>query len=46
MAAPSILVVDDDPDIRRMAALSLERIGGFRVRLAAGGDERKKEKNR
>jgi two-component system OmpR family response regulator len=39
MAAPSILVVDDDPDIRRMAALSLERIGGFRVRLAAGGEE-------
>ncbi len=39
MGAPKILVVDDDPDIRRMAALSLERIGGFRVRLAAGGDE-------
>jgi two-component system OmpR family response regulator len=38
-AAPKILVVDDDPDIRRMAALSLERIGGFRVRLASGGDE-------
>jgi two-component system OmpR family response regulator len=37
--APRILVVDDDPDIRRMAALSLERIGGFRVLLAAGGDE-------
>ena len=34
-----ILVVDDDPDIRRIAALSLERIGGFRVELAAGGDE-------
>jgi len=34
-----ILVVDDDPDIRRIAALSLERVGGFRVTLAAGGRE-------
>jgi CheY-like chemotaxis protein len=34
-----ILVVDDDPDIRRMAALSLERLGGFRVLLAAGAEE-------
>ncbi|MGO9837849.1 MAG: response regulator [Polyangiaceae bacterium] len=39
MAAWKILVVDDDPDIRRIAALSLERIGGFRVEVAAGGDE-------
>ncbi len=30
-----ILVVDDDPDIRRVAALSLERLGGFRVVVAA-----------
>jgi two-component system, OmpR family, response regulator len=36
---PSILVIDDDPDIRRMAALSLERIGGFHVRLASGAEE-------
>lgn len=35
----SILVVDDDPDIRRMAALSLERIGKFHVRLASGCEE-------
>jgi two-component system, OmpR family, response regulator len=34
-----ILVVDDDPDIRRIAALALERIGGFRVELASGADE-------
>jgi CheY-like chemotaxis protein len=34
-----ILVVDDDPDIRRIAALALERIGGFRVLLASGSDE-------
>ncbi len=39
MGPRTILVVDDDPDIRRMAALSLERIGGFRVRLASGGEE-------
>jgi DNA-binding response OmpR family regulator len=35
----TILVVDDDPDIRRIAALSLERIGGFRVSLAANAKE-------
>ena len=34
-----ILVIDDDPDIRRMAALSLERIGKFQVRLASGCEE-------
>jgi two-component system OmpR family response regulator len=39
MGAPKILVVDDDPDILRMAALSLERLGGFHVQLASGGDE-------
>jgi CheY-like chemotaxis protein len=39
MPALRILVVDDDPDIRRMAALSLERIGGFRVHLATCADD-------
>jgi CheY-like chemotaxis protein len=34
-----ILVVDDDPDIRRVAALALERIGGFGVLLAATAAE-------
>jgi two-component system OmpR family response regulator len=34
-----ILVVDDDPDIRRMAGLALERIGGFRVELAGDAAE-------
>lgn len=34
-----VLVVDDDPDIRRIAALSLERIGKFRVAVAASGEE-------
>jgi CheY-like chemotaxis protein len=37
--ARRILVVDDDPDIRRIAALALERIGGFQVTLAADGAE-------
>jgi two-component system, OmpR family, response regulator len=32
--ARKLLVVDDDPDIRRIAALALERIGGFQVTLA------------
>jgi CheY-like chemotaxis protein len=39
VAASKILVVDDDPDIRRIAALALERIGGFRVLLAGGAEE-------
>jgi CheY-like chemotaxis protein len=34
-----ILVVDDDPDIRRVAALALERLGGFRVLLAGSSEE-------
>ncbi len=34
MPARKLLVVDDDPDIRRIAALALERIGGFQVTLA------------
>jgi two-component system OmpR family response regulator len=38
VAAWKLLVVDDDPDIRRIAGLALERIGGYRVRLA--GDAR------
>jgi two-component system OmpR family response regulator len=32
-------VVDDDPDIRRIAALSLGRIGGFLVSLASCAEE-------
>jgi len=37
--ARKLLVVDDDPDIRRIAALALERIGGFRVTLAQDARE-------
>lgn len=39
MAPPTILLVDDDADIRRIASISLERVGGFRVSLAATADE-------
>jgi CheY-like chemotaxis protein len=38
VAASKILVVDDDPDIRRIAGLALERIGRFRVVLAENGE--------
>jgi two-component system alkaline phosphatase synthesis response regulator PhoP len=34
-----VLVVDDDDDIRRVARLSLERVGGMQVLEASGGDE-------
>jgi len=34
-----ILVVDDDADIRQVAAIALERLGGLRVTLAASGEE-------
>ncbi|HTQ47754.1 MAG TPA: response regulator [Polyangiaceae bacterium] len=39
MGSWKVLVVDDDPDIRRIAALSLERIGKFQVTVAASGEE-------
>jgi two-component system, OmpR family, response regulator len=39
MSARRILLVDDDPDIRQLAALSLRRIGQFQVELAASGRE-------
>jgi two-component system, OmpR family, response regulator len=39
MSARRILLVDDDPDIRQIAALSLRRIGQFQVELAASGHE-------
>ena len=41
-----VLVVDDDPDIRRIAALSLERIGKFRVAVAASGEQAVEEVRR
>src|SRR5262245_38673653 len=37
-ATPSVLVVDDDPGVRRLLDRALP-LHGFRVRLAAGGPE-------
>jgi CheY-like chemotaxis protein len=34
-----VLVVDDDPDIKLLAATSLSRIGGFEVRAVGNGKE-------
>lgn len=39
MSPKHILLVDDDHDIREVAALSLEEIGGWRVSSASGGGE-------
>ncbi|MGH3498661.1 MAG: response regulator [Nocardioidaceae bacterium] len=34
-----VLLVDDDPDIRLLAQMSLSRVGGYEVRAAVDGDE-------
>jgi CheY-like chemotaxis protein len=34
-----LLVIDDDDDIRTIVAMSLEMVGGYRVRSAASGAE-------
>lgn len=34
-----VLVADDEPDIRTVARLALETVGGLDVRLCASGDE-------
>lgn len=34
-----ILVVDDDEDVRRLAVMSLSRVGGHEVRAASSGSE-------
>jgi DNA-binding response OmpR family regulator len=36
---PSVLVIDDDPDIRRIVWIALVNIGHFHVRLASGAEE-------
>jgi CheY-like chemotaxis protein len=35
----TVLLVDDEPDIRRIGELSLARVGGFTVHLASSGQE-------
>lgn len=35
----TLLVVDDEPDIRELARLSLERVGGFTVHTAGTADD-------
>ena len=39
MSAKRILVVDDEPDIREVAQMSLETVSGWHVLTAESGDE-------
>jgi CheY-like chemotaxis protein len=39
MAQLRVLVIDDEPDLRLIAELSLSQVGGFSVELAASGAE-------
>jgi CheY-like chemotaxis protein len=39
LPAERVLIVDDEEDIRAVAAMALELVGGFRVSLAASGAE-------
>ena len=37
MANEKILLIDDEEDIRTVAQMSLQAVGGFEVLLASGG---------
>ena len=39
MSSRTILVVDDDPHVRRLIAATLDDVGGFRLREASDGEE-------
>ena len=39
MGIQNVLLVDDEPDIRLIGEISLTRVGGFDVRVAASGEE-------
>ncbi len=39
MAYEKILLIDDEDDIRTVAQMSLQSVGGFQVLLASGGEE-------
>jgi CheY-like chemotaxis protein len=34
-----VLLIDDDPDVRRIGSMSLRKLGGFEVLLASSGPE-------
>ena len=38
-ALQSIMLVEDEPDIRTVAVMALEMVGGFRVRACGSGEE-------
>jgi CheY-like chemotaxis protein len=38
-AVRTVLLIDDEPDIRRIGELSLARVGGLTVHLASSGQE-------
>jgi len=38
MTLENILVVDDEPDIRMLVSMTLQRLGGFHVRAEGSGD--------
>lgn len=39
MSSQHVLVIDDDDDVRTIARMSLEAVGGHQVRAADGGEE-------
>lgn len=39
MSLQQVLLVDDEPDIRALVSLVLQRLGGFTVRAASSGQE-------
>ncbi len=39
MSLQQVLLVDDEPDIRALVSLILQRLGGFAVRAASSGQE-------
>ena len=41
-----VLFVDDDPDIRRIASMSLSAVGGYAVTVASSGSEALEAANR
>lgn len=42
-ALPRILYVEDEPDIRTVARMALEMVGGFEVRICSSGEEALRE---